>query len=309
MNKIFITRQIMPIARELLSAHFEVEENPLDQPLSRDELKKVVQHFDGILSTIPDRLDREVLEQATRLKVISNCAAGLDNVDTAVAKGRKIAVFNVPDATTQSTADMTFAILLSLIRRIGEAESYVKRGLWKGWEPELFLGEELFGKYFGIIGFGKIGKAVAERALGFGLKVLVFARKKLDITDPRIEQVSLEELYQKSHFLSLHVPLTAETQGMINKAAFQKMAQKPVIINMSRGAVIQTEDLVEALKEGAVRGAALDVTDPEPIFPSHPLCHLKNCLIVPHIGSATVECRTLLAQKAAENLIRFFHDQ
>lgn len=299
----------MPIARELLSAHFEVEENPLDQPLSRDELKKVVQHFDGILSTIPDRLDREILEQATRLKVISNCAAGLDNVDTAVAKGRKIAVFNVPDATTQSTADMTFAILLSLIRRVGEAESYVKRGLWKGWEPELFLGEELFGKYFGIIGFGKIGKAVAQRALGFGLKVLVVARKKLDITDPRIEQVSLDELYQKSHFLSLHVPLTSETKSMINKTAFQKMEQKPVVINMSRGAVICTDDLVEALKIGAVRGAALDVTDPEPILPSHPLCHLKNCLIVPHIGSATVECRTLLARKAAENLIRFFHDQ
>ncbi|MBS0649268.1 MAG: D-glycerate dehydrogenase [Verrucomicrobia bacterium] len=309
MNKIFITRQLMPIAKELLSAHFEVEENPLDQPLSREKLKRVVREFDGILSTIPDRLDREVLEQATRLKVISNCAAGLDNVDTAVAKGRKIAVFNVPDATTESTADMTFAILLSLIRRVGEAESYVKRGLWKGWEPALLLGEELFGKYFGIIGFGKIGKAVAQRALGFGMKVLVFARSKLDLADPRIEQVSLDELYQKSHFLSLHVPLTTETQGMIDKAAFQKMAQKPVIINMSRGAVIRTDDLVEALKEGAVRGAALDVTDPEPILPTHPLCHLKNCLIVPHIGSATAECRTLLARKAAENLIRFFHDQ
>lgn len=309
MNKIFITRQIMPIARELLSAHFEVEENLLDQPITREELKKIVQHFDGILSMVSDRLDREILEHATRLKVISNCGAGLDNVDTAVAKGRKIAVFNVPDATTQSTADMTFAILLSLIRRVGEAESFVKRGLWKGWDPSFFLGEELFGKYFGIIGFGKIGKAVAQRALGFGLKVLVFARKKLDITDPRIEQVSLDELYQKSHFLSLHVPLTSETQGMIDKTAFQKMAQKPVIINMARGAVIRTEDLVKALKEGTVRGAALDVTDPEPILPSHPLCHLKNCLIVPHIGSATVECRTLLARKSAENLIRFFHDQ
>jgi len=309
MVKIFVTRQLMPIARELLSAHFEVEENRLDRPLSRQELKQVVQHFDGILSTIPDRLDKEILEQAQQLRVISNCAAGLDNVDMAVAKERKIAVYNVPDATTQSTADMTFALLLSLIRRVSEAENYVKQGLWKGWEPALLLGEELFNKCFGIIGFGKIGKAVAERALGFGMKVLIFARSKLDLAHPRMQQVSLDELYKKSHYISIHVPLTSETQGMINGAALRKMEQKPVIINMARGAVVSTDDLVQALKEGTVRGAALDVTDPEPILPSHPLCHLKNCLIVPHIGSATVECRTLLARKAAENLIRFFHDQ
>lgn len=309
MVKIYITRQIMPIARELLSAHFEVEENRLDQTLPREELKQVVHHFDGILSTIPDRLDKEILEHAKQLKVISNYAAGLDNVDTAVAKERKIAVYNVPDATTQSTADMTFAILLSLIRRVSEAEHYVKQGLWKGWEPALLLGEELYDKYFGIIGFGKIGKAVAERALGFGMKVLIFARSKLELTHPRMHQVSLDELYQKSHYLSIHVPLTSETKGMIDGAALRKMKQKPVVINMARGAVICTDALVEALKEGTIRGAALDVTDPEPILPSHPLCHLKNCLIVPHIGSATVECRTLLARKAAENLIRFFHDQ
>jgi glyoxylate reductase len=309
MVKIFITRQLMPVARELLSAHFEIEENLHDQPLPREELKRVVQDFDGILSTIPDRLDKEILEHAKRLKVISNCAAGLDNVDRSVAKERKIAVYNVPDATTQSTADMTFAILLSLIRRVGEAESYVKEGLWKGWEPALLLGEELYDKYFGIIGFGKIGKAVAERALGFGMKVLIFARSKLELAHPRMQQVTLDELYQKSHYLSIHLPLTPETVGMIDGAALKKMEQKPVIINMARGGVVRTDDLVEALKDGSVRGAALDVTDPEPILPSHPLCQLKNCLIVPHIGSATVECRRLLARKAAENLIRFFHDQ
>lgn len=171
----------------------------------------------------------------------------------------------------------------------------------------LFLGEELQGKYFGIIGLGKIGKAVAKRALGFGLKVLGYARSKFEQDD--VQQVPLEELYEKSHYISLHVPLTPETKGLINKEAIQKMKQKPVIVNMARGPVIVTDDLVQALKEGSVRGAALDVTDPEPIAPSHPLCHLQNCLIVPHIGSATVECRTLLAQKAAENLMRYFNDQ
>ncbi len=308
MRKIFITRQI-PVARELLAAHFDVEENPHDQVLPREELKRIARDFDGILSTIPDRLDKEVLESAQRLKVISNYAAGLDNVDQMVAKERKIAVYNVPDATTQSTADMTFAILLSLIRKVAEAEAYVKKGLWKTWEPNLFLGEELCDKYFGIIGFGKIGKAVAERALGFGLKVLVFARSKIELSHPRMHQVELDELYKKSHYISLHVPLTNETKGLINWSSMKKMEQKPVIINMARGAVVSTDDLVRALKEGIVRGAALDVTDPEPISSSHPLCHLKNCLIVPHIGSATVECRTLLARRAAENLIRYFHDQ
>jgi glyoxylate reductase len=306
MRKIYITRQ-MPAAREVLKGHFDVEENLQDRILSREELKQVVRQFDGVLSTIADKLDRDVLESAERLKVISNYAAGLDNVDQVVAKERKIAVYNVPDATTQSTADMTFAILLSLIRKVAEAEAYVKKGLWKTWEPNLFLGEELNGKYFGIIGFGKIGKAVAERALGFGLKVVAFARSKID--DPRVQQVSLEELYKKSDFISLHVPLTQETKGLINWETLKKMKQRPVIVNMARGAVVCTDDLARALKEGIVRGAALDVTDPEPIAVSHPLCHLENCLIVPHIGSATVECRTLLAREAAKNLIRYFYDQ
>ncbi|HUD01414.1 MAG TPA: D-glycerate dehydrogenase [Rhabdochlamydiaceae bacterium] len=306
MHKIYITRQ-MPAAREVLRGHFDVEENLQDRILSREELKQVVRQFDGVLSTIADKLDRDVLESAEQLKVISNYAAGLDNVDQVVAKERKIAVYNVPDATTQSTADMTFAILLSLIRKVAEAEAYVKQGLWKAWEPNLFLGEELYGKYFGIIGFGKIGKAVAERALGFGLKVLAFARSKIDY--PRVQQASLEELYKKSDFISIHVPLTEETKGLINWETMKKMEQRPVIINMARGAVVCTDDLARALKEGIVRGAALDVTDPEPISASHPLCHLKNCLIVPHIGSATVECRTLLAREAAKNLIRYFNDQ
>ena len=306
MAKIYITRK-MPAAEELLAKHFEIEVNPEDRILTREELKKVVRDFDGVLTTLADKVDKEILEQAKQLKVISNCAAGLDNVDIQVAKGRKIAVFNVPDATTQSTADMTFAILLSLIRRVSEAEEYVKQGLWRAWEPNLFLGEELQGKYFGIIGFGKIGKAVAERALGFGLKVLGYARSKFEMD--RVEQVPLEELYEKSHFISLHVPLTPETKGLINKETIKKMKQKPVVLNMARGAVIVTDDLVRALKDGSIRGAALDVTDPEPILPSHPLCQLKNCLIVPHIGSATVECRTLLARSAAENLMGYFNDQ
>lgn len=306
MKRIYITRQLMPIAKELLSRHFSVDENPQDEPLSRDELKRIVKEYDGILSTIPDRLDRDILGDAN-LRVISNCAAGLDNVDLVAAKEKNITVFNVPDATTESTADLTFAILLSLIRRVVEAKAYVREGRWRGWEPALLLGEELSGKNFGVIGYGKIGKAVANRALGFGLKVLVYTRSP--ITDSRVRQVGLDELYTESDYISIHAPLTPQTLGMIDKKALQKMKRHPILINMARGSMIKTDDLVEALMQGAIRGAALDVTDPEPIAGSHPLCHLENCLVLPHIGSATVECRTNMSRIAAENLIGYFRDQ
>jgi len=296
----------MPIARELLSRHFSVDENPQDEPLSRDELKRVLKEYDGILSTIPDRLDRDILSGAN-LQVISNCAAGLDNVDLVAAKEKNITVFNVPDATTESTADLTFAILLSLIRRVGEAKAYVREGRWRGWEPALLLGEELSGKNFGIIGYGKIGKAVANRALGFGLNVVVYTRSP--ITDSRVRQVGLDELYTESDYISIHAPLTPQTLGMIDKKALQKMKRHPILINMARGSMIKTDDLVKALMEGAIRGAALDVTDPEPLAGSHPLCHLENCLVLPHIGSATVECRTNMSRIAAENIIGYFRDQ
>ena len=301
-----MTRQLMPIAKELLSRHFSVDENPQDEPLSRDELKRVLKEYDGILSTIPDRLDRDILSGAN-LRVISNCAAGLDNVDLVAAKEKNITVFNVPDATTESTADLTFAILLSLIRKVGEAKAYVREGRWRGWEPALLLGEELSGKNFGIIGYGKIGKAVANRALAFGLKVLVYTRSP--ITDSRVRQVGLDELYTESDYISIHAPLTPQTLGMIDKKALQKMKRHPILINMARGSMIKTDDLVKALMEGAIRGAALDVTDPEPLAGSHPLCHLENCLVLPHIGSATVECRTNMSRIAAQNIIGYFRDQ
>lgn len=302
MARVLITRKLQPVAKEILSKQFEVEENPTDKPLSRDELKTAVKKYDGILSVLSDRFDHEVLSEATLLKVISNYAAGLDNIDALFARQKGIVVLNLPDIVTDSTADLTFALFLSFIRRIKEASHFVLEGRWEGWEPGLFLGEELRGKKFGIIGYGKIGQAVAQRALGFGLDILVYARKKVVIEDRRIEQLSLEELYHSSDYISLHVPLTQETAGMIDLKAMHSMRKKPVLINMARGGIIKTDDLVIALREGVIRGAALDVTDPEPISSSHPLCRMNNCLILPHIGSATIECRTKMARIAAENL-------
>ncbi|CAM0117215.1 2-hydroxyacid dehydrogenase [Rhabdochlamydiaceae symbiont of Dictyostelium giganteum] len=308
MKRIYITRPLMPIAHEMLSHYFHVEQNREDRALLKSELIQVMQTFDGVLSTLIDPFDEEVLSYAETLKVISNCASGLDNIDQEMALKKGIKVFNVPHATTDSTADLTLAILLALIRKVPKARDYVKEGLWKGWDPSLFLGEELKGKTWGILGYGDIGKAVAKRALGFGLKVIAHSRKGFISSHENILSVSLEELYQTSDYLSLHVPLTEETSGMIHQGAFLQMKKRPVLINMARGKVVVTKDLLEALSRGWIRAAALDVTDPEPIDSTHLLCHHDNVLILPHIGSATTECRSQMARQAAENLVSYFYD-
>lgn len=309
MLKVYITRKLPSIAKELLEKdqRFSVEENA-GGVLSREKLQSVLQNYDAVLSTIPDKIDQELLKEA-KVKVISNYAIGLDNIDVASAKEKKIAVFNTPDIVTDSTADLTLALLLSFCRKIEKSGQYVKAGHWKEWDPDLFMGEELNGKTFGILGFGRIGRAVARRAVAFGLKVIFYQRHSVELP-PELSfcsPVSLEELYQSSDYLSLHVPLTEETKGLLDFGAFQKMAKKPLIINMARGAVIKTDDLVLALQKKLLRGAALDVTDPEPISGSHPLLSFENCLIVPHIGTATKECRFLMAKCAAENILQFFY--
>lgn len=305
MFKIFITRKLPGNPRQFLEDKFIVDENDRDELFPREKLLQIISEYDGILSTIPDRLDAEVLAQAKKLKVISNWAAGLDNIDVKAAEKQGIQVYNLPDTVTESTADLTMALFLSLVRRIPEGRDYVLSGKWRGFEPSLLLGEELKGKTFGIIGFGRIGKAVAKRAAAFGMQVIAYHPKPLI----GVTQVSLEELYRVSDYISLHVPLKNETKGMINRMAMQKMKKRPILINMARGSVINTEDLVYALREGLIRGAALDVTDPEPLAPDHPLCSLPQCLIIPHIGSATVECRTLMSKMAADNLRKCFNAQ
>ena len=306
MKKVFITRKIPSIAKELLKKQFEVKENPEDRQLTVDELSLSSQEFDGILSMLSDPFTKTVFDQATRLKVVSNYAIGLDNIDRSAAHAKGIAVTNLPDVVTESTADLTFAILLSLIRKIPEAKEFVLEGWWKAYSPDLFLGEELFGKTLGIIGFGRTGRAVAKRALGFGLKVKIYHYKPLSLTEEEkkhFTQIPFDELLATSDYISLHVPLKEETRFLIDGKTFEKMKRRPILINMARGAIVHTDDLVTALEKGQIRGAALDVTFPEPISHHHPLCLFENCLIVPHIGSATTDCRIKMARIAAENLI------
>lgn len=307
MKKVFISRKLPIIAENILSKKFEVSVND-QKDLSKNGLIEVVKNYDAILSTLSDNLDKEILAHSEKLKVISNYAVGLDNVDMEFAKSRDIAVYNLPDIVTNSTADLTFAIFLSLVRKICSARDYVKNDLWKTYDPDLFVGEELAGKTFGIIGFGRIGKAVAKRALGFGMKV-IFSHKRKMVENETVEgcaQVSNEKLLEIADYISLHVPLTVETKYLINIDLMKRMKKHPILINVARGGVVNTDDLIESLQKGYIRGAALDVTDPEPLSGNHPLCFFENCLIVPHIGTSTIDCRHEMAKKAAENIINFF---
>ncbi|MFY7842403.1 MAG: 2-hydroxyacid dehydrogenase [Rhabdochlamydiaceae bacterium] len=305
--RVYITRKIRKEAFALLSDHFDVYENPCDSPLSYLELCEIVKNYDAILSTISEKIDSFILSHADKVKVIANYATGTDNIDVKVAQQKGIKVLHLSEAVTNSTADLTFALLLSMIRKIPQALEYVKNGQWTCWEPELLLGEELFGKTFGIIGYGRIGQAVAKRAHGFGLKVIHYHPHR-SIISGYSQQLSLDELFAESDYISLHVPLTNETKKMLSFKEFKKMKKKPIVINMARGSVIDSVDLVRALGLGLVRGVALDVTDPEPISPHHPLCHFSNCFVIPHLGSATLDCRSEMAIQSARQIINYFHD-
>jgi len=260
---------------------------------------------DGLMTTLSDRIDAAVIEQAVNLRVISNMAAGVDNIDLDACTKRKIAVGNTPGILTDSVADLTMALLLSLVRQLPQAAKDARTGNWKTWAPAGWLGMELNGAILGVVGMGKIGAAVARRAKAFGMKIIYTSRS----THTEIERElnaefrSLDKLLAESDVVSLHTPLTPETRGMIDEAALRKMKPGAFLINMARGVVVDSEALYRALSEGWIAGAGLDVTAPEPLPPEHPLYRLDNCLILPHIGSATCQTRRKMAQMACENLL------
>lgn len=309
MTSIFITRLLPSIAQELLSEHFEVDCHQENKPLPAESLCSIVRQYDGVLSTVVDRFDEDLLRQQKRLKAISNYAVGLDNIDLDAAKNNGVAVYNTPDVVTEPTADMTFALLLALERKVLPAFEFVKRDQWRSWDPWLFLGHSLTGKVMGICGFGRIGKSVGRRAEGFGMKVLYHDPLIQKVDDPLLAgavSVELDELLERCDYLSIHVPMNDSTRGMFNLQLLSKLKRSPMLINMARGIVVDTEALIHALDKGWVRGAALDVTDPEPLSGSSPLCNMENVIVTPHIGTATEDCRRDMAKAAAENLIRHF---
>ncbi len=303
--KVFVTRPIPEEGFEIIRDFCEVDLWQSELPPSRAELLLHVRGVDGLLCLLTDKIDGEVMEEAgPRLKVISNHAVGFDNIDLNAATARRIPVGNTPGVLTDATADFAFALMMAVARRIPEAERYVHEGKWKTWGPMTLLGVELKGATLGLVGFGRIGKAVARRAAGFDMRVIYYdPSEKEQVADLNANQVDLETLLKEADFISLHTPLTQDTHHMIDAQALSKMKPNAVLVNTARGPVVDPDALYEALRDHRIFGAGLDVTDPEPIPMDSPLLTLDNVIIAPHIASASQTSRDQMSWMAAQNLI------
>jgi glyoxylate reductase len=305
--KVFVTRAIPDRGLELLRQVCEVQVWDGELPPPREVLLQRVRGLDGLLSLLTDPVDAELMDAAgPGLKVISNYAVGYDNIDVAEATGRGIPVGNTPGVLTETTADMAFALLMAAARRVVDGAEYVRAGRWHTWGPKLLLGHDVHGATLGIIGMGRIGQAVTRRASGFDMQVVYFDPYCDAEKGPFVGvavRCSLDELLAEADFISLHVPLTEDTYHLVDADALSRMKPTTVLINTSRGPVVDTDALYEALAAGRIAYAALDVTDPEPLPAGHKLLSLPNCLVVPHIASASWATRTRMAEMAAENLL------
>lgn len=305
MPRVYVTRKIPPTGLDLLRQSCDVYVWDGELPTPRDVLLEEAAQADAILTMLSDRIDAALLDAAPNLKVVSNYAVGFDNIDVAGATERGIAVGNTPGVLTDATADHAFALMLAAARRLGEAERYVHQGEWKTWHPTKLLGQDVFGATLGVVGFGRIGQAMARRATGFNMRILYTGGSSAGAVAAELgaEAVELETLLRESDFISLHVPLTPDTKGLLGADAFRVMKETAILVNTARGGVVDSAALVTALQEGQIAYAALDVTDPEPIPMDDPLLTLDNCLIVPHLGSATTTTRDRMGVIAAENIL------
>ena len=301
--KIFITRIIPDRGLALVKEHFSTCDIwSADMPPAREELLQRVRGVDGLLCLLTEKIDGDLMDAAgPQLKVISSMSVGVDHIDVAAATVRGIPIGNTPGVLTDATADMAFALLFASARRVVEGEKYVRSGGWKTWNPKLLLGADFVGATLGIIGFGRIGRAVAKRAQGFDMHVIFY--------DPTAQPVyganpvDIDTLLRMSDFVSIHVPLTEGTRHLVNAEFLAKMKPNSILVNTSRGGVVDQSALYDVLKAEKIFAAALDVTDPEPLPMDHPLLELGNCLIVPHLGSASRHTRDMMSLLAAANLI------
>ena len=302
---VFVSRRIFPEALDLISQVAQVEVWPEELPPSPQELGNKIANSDGLLTTIMDRVDASLLDRAPRLKVISQLAVGLDNVDVAEASRRGILVGYTPGILAKATADVGFALLLSAARRIGESERWVRAGSWEmSFHPMYWLGAEVNGATLGIVGLGQIGLEMAKRGLGFDMRVIYHSRSRKPELEEQygLEFVDPQVLLSDSDFVSLHIPLTPETRHFIGEPELRMMKSTAILINLARGPVVDAKALYTALSEKWIQAAALDVTDPEPIQPDDPLLTLDNVVISPHIGSASISTRREMCMVAARNL-------
>jgi glyoxylate reductase len=306
MSKILVTRKLPSSVLSRLDAVGTVDLHAADGSLTPDEFRARAADAQAIVSMLNDQIDHALIDAAPQLKIVANVAVGYNNIDVPYARSRGVTITNTPDVLTDSVADFTWALILAITRRISEGERLVRRGAWKGWAFDFMLGTELRGKQLGLVGVGRIGRAVAARAEAFGVKVAYASRRTVDF--PNAEAMSLDRLLNTSDIVSLHVPLTPETRHLIDKQALARMKRSAYLVNTSRGPVIDEAALAWALEQRLIAGAALDVYEREPeIYPD--LFTYENALLVPHLGSGTTETRTAMASLAVDNVVAVLSGQ
>lgn len=309
--KVLITHNLFPEVFDFLKDHVEYEIGKPDGDISKNDLLKKIKDKEGLLPLLTVTIDKDVLNAASSLKIIANCAVGYNNIDIASAREKGIMVTNTPGVLTETTAELTWALILAVARRIPQAHIFTRNNLYKGWALDLFLGTELHGKRLGIIGMGRIGQAVARMAAAFGMEVVYTDPHGLSPEEAirlKATPLPLQELLATSDIVTLHTTLTAETFHLISKENIQFMKKTAMLINVSRGPVVDEEALAEALRMHTIWGAGLDVYEDEPAI--HPnLLDLDNIVLLPHIGSATRETRLRMAFMAAKNLIQGLHGE
>jgi glyoxylate reductase len=305
--KVFVTRKILEEGLNMLRERYDVEVSDYDGIIPREMLLKKVKGADALLSLLTDNIDAEVMDAAgPNLKIIANYAVGYNNIDVEEATKRGIMVTNTPGVLTETTADFAWTLLMAIARRIVEADKFVREGKFRGWEPMLLLGTDVFGATLGIVGFGRIGQAMARRALGFNMRVLYYDNSRID---EQIEKelkatfVDLPTLLKESDFVTLHVPLTKQTHHLIGEKELKMMKKDAYLINTARGPAVDEKALVKALKEGWIKGAALDVFENEPEIEPE-LLKLDNVVLAPHIASASYATRSKMSVMVAENIIK-----
>ena len=302
--RVFVTRQIPQVGLDMLEEHFEVTVNPYDRVLTEEELIEGVTDAHGLLCLLTDAITSKVMDASPYLKVISNYAVGYNNIDVVAATQRGIPVTNTPGVLTDATADLAWALIMSVGRRIVEGDTYTRKGRFVGWGPMLLLGGAVAGKTLGIVGMGRIGQAVARRATGFDMPILYHDVERVHSVEElyNARYVSLDELLETSDFVTLHAPLTDGTKHMVGKRELGMMKKTAYLINTARGPLVDEQALVEALREGVIAGAGLDVYEDEPKLATG-LAELPNTVLLPHLGSATLETRSKMAEMAASNVI------
>ena len=306
-KKVFLTRTLQSFALKELKKNYQVEIHTGKIPITKKMLQNKIKEIDGLICFPYDKIDKEIIELAEKLKVISTFSVGFDHIDTEFAKKKKIRIGFTPEVLNDATADLAFALMLDVLRRVSEGDRLIRTGKWKKvFGADDFVGLDLQGKTLGIIGLGRIGQILAKRAKAFDMNVVYYNRNRIDKYKEKklkVKFVSFENLISKSDVISLHVPHTRETNEMINMKIFKKMKQSALLINTSRGKVINQADLVTALRKKIISGAGLDVFETEPIANKSPLIKLEKVVLAPHIGSSTRETRDKMAKITVENLM------